>query len=45
MNPRIQHAATGPGRASTARDLPLCDAAASLTEDELHQLTATPAAR
>ena len=45
MNPRIQHAATSPGRASTARDLHCATAAALLTDDELRQLTATPAAR
>ena len=40
---RIQYVATDPGRASTARDLHWATAAALLTEDELHQLTATPA--
>ena len=40
---RIQYAATDLDRASTARDLHWATAAALLTEDELHQLTATPA--
>ena len=42
---RIQHAATEFDRASAARDLHWATAAALLTEDELRQLTATPAAR
>jgi hypothetical protein len=42
---RIQYAATELDRASAARDLHWATAAALLTEDELHELTATPASR
>jgi hypothetical protein len=42
---RIQYAATEFDRASAARDLHWATAAALLTEAELRQLTATPAAR
>ena len=37
------NAAADLDRASTARDIHWATAAALLTEDELHQLTATPA--
>lgn len=42
---RIQYAATELDRAGAARDLHWATAAALLTEAELRQLTATPAAR
>jgi hypothetical protein len=42
---RIQYAATDLDRASAARDLHWATAAALLTEDELHELTAAPASR
>jgi hypothetical protein len=41
---RIQYAATDLDRASAARDLHWATAAALLTEDELHELTAAPEA-